>query len=170
MLEGLGLGRIVQHLLTGGTVEAVDAEDQIVLIQLVELTQIAPDSQALAVLDKAVQGLGALAAGGDRVDRKLRAGVDVAADKDVVLLGLVGNGIGNGVALLAGLQRADIELAPVDGLADGGDDGIDLDGLEKPYITYFPCRMYPVVRFLSTILFLSCAKCRDRNRRSRGVS
>ena len=130
MLEGACLLRIVQDRLTGRAIEAVDAKDQIVLVELVELTQVAALGQALAVLNEAVQGLGAFAAGGNRVDGKLRAGVDVAADEDIVLLGLVGDGIGNGVALLAGLQLADVQLAPVDALADGGEHGIDLDGLK----------------------------------------
>ena len=132
MFERAGLLRIVQDRLTCGTVEAVDAKDQIVLVELVELAQVAADCQTLAVIDKAMQRLGTLAAGGNRVNGKFRSGVNVTADEDIFLRGLVGDGIGNSVALLACHKRTDIQRAPVDGLTDCGDDGVDFDGLKFP--------------------------------------
>ena len=87
MLEAPGLRGIVEDGLARRTVEAVDREDDVVLVQLIELAQVAADGQALAFLNEAVQRLGAFAARGDRVDGELRAGVDVAADEDVGLLG-----------------------------------------------------------------------------------
>ena len=84
VLEALGLLRVVQDRLTSRRVEAVGAQQDVVLVELVELTQVAADRQALSVIDEAVQGLGALAAGRDRVDRELRAGVDPKAGPEVV--------------------------------------------------------------------------------------
>ena len=78
----------------------------------------------------AVQADGGLLAGGNGVDGKLRAGVAVAADKDVRLRGLIGQRVGLGGALFRRRERAGIERAPVDRLADGADDGIDRERLE----------------------------------------
>ena len=116
--------------LAHGRVEAVDVDNDVVLIQLVEIAWITGKGKALAGLNVAVQADRALAAGGYRVDSELRAGVAVAADEDILLCGLESYGICHCNALCGGLERADIQLAPVDGLADSADDGIDLDGLE----------------------------------------
>ena len=78
----------------------------------------------------AVQADGGLLAGGNGVDGKLRAGVAVAADEDVRLRGLIGQRVRLGGALFRRRERAGIERAPVDRLADGADDGIDGDRLE----------------------------------------
>ena len=64
MLEGAGLALVMQDGLAGRAVEAVHAEDNVVLVKLVELAQVAAAGQALAVVDKAVQGLGTLSSGG----------------------------------------------------------------------------------------------------------
>ena len=130
MLKGFGLAGVVADRLARGTVEAVHIDQEIFLVELIELAQVAADRKALTFVDEAVERLGAFASGSNRVDRKLRAGVDVAADKNVLLLGLVGDGIGDRVTLLAGLELADVQAAPVDRLTDGGENGINLDGLK----------------------------------------
>ena len=130
VLKAACLGGIVQDGLTLGAVIAVLAEDQIVLVELVELTQVTADGEALSFVDEAVQGLSAFTACCDCINCKLGTGVDIAADKNVILLSLVGNGICDCIALLAGLESADIKAAPVDALTDGGENGIDLDGLK----------------------------------------
>ena len=114
VLKGLGLAGIVADCLAGGTVEAIHVDQEVILVELIELAQVAADRKALAFVDEAVERLGAFAAGSDRIDRELRAGVDVAADEDILLLGLVGDGIGDRVALLAGLELADVQAAPID--------------------------------------------------------
>ena len=111
MLEGAGLLHVVQNRLACRTVEAVHTKDKVVLIQLVELAEITTDCEALAVVDEAVQGLGTLAAGGNRIDSELWSGVHITADKDIVLRGLISNGVCNSVALLAGCERTDIQGA-----------------------------------------------------------
>ena len=78
-----------------------------------------------------MQGDRALLAGCDRVYRELRAGVDVAADKDVRLGGLVGERIGDGGVAAAELDLAAVEeVAPLDALADGHQDEVRRDLLE----------------------------------------
>ena len=91
---------------------------------------VAAHGQGLAGMDIAVQGDGGLLAGGNGVDGKAGTGVAVAAHEDIGLGGLIGQLVGLGVALLADLQLAHVQAAPVDPLADGADDGLDLDGLE----------------------------------------
>ena len=55
MLKGFRLRLIVQNRLAGRTVEAVDIDKKVFLIQFVELAEISAAGQALAVLYKAVQ-------------------------------------------------------------------------------------------------------------------
>ena len=73
-----------------------------------------------------------LLAGRDGVDGKARAGVHVAADEDIALAALVGEGVGLDGPLLRRDRMAEIERAEIDLLADRADDGIDLDRLEFP--------------------------------------
>ena len=66
-----------------------------------------------------MDGHGGLVAGGDGVDGKAGAGVDVAAHKDVWLGGLVGLGIGKGTLAAAELHLgASQQVAPHNGLAN----------------------------------------------------
>ena len=118
------------NLLPRRCVEAIQPHDDVLLVQLIELTQVATDGQALSILHEAVQRGCTLAACRDRVDCKLRAGIAVAADEDVPLRRLIGNRVRQGVALFADFQRADVQRAPIDLLSDRGNDGIDLDGFE----------------------------------------
>ena len=57
-------------------------EQDIVLVQLLEITEEKPDSQALAGLYEAMQGDCDLFASGNSVYGKLRTGVNVATDKN----------------------------------------------------------------------------------------
>ena len=80
-------------LLTYGCVEAVNVDDDIVLIQLVEIARVAGQGEALTFVDIAVQADCTLAAGCYRIDSKLRAGVAIAADENVALRGLESYGV-----------------------------------------------------------------------------
>ena len=61
--EGLGLARVVRDGLARRSVEAVDGQDGVALVQLVELARVTRQRQALTLMHEAVQGHGALAAG-----------------------------------------------------------------------------------------------------------
>ena len=65
---------------------------------------IAADGERRARLHKAMDGHGGLVAGGDGIDGKARAGIDVAAHKDVGLGGLIGLGIGESTLAAAKLN------------------------------------------------------------------
>ena len=111
-------------------VKAVDRHDGLLLIELVELARVTRQRQALALMHVAVQGDGALAAGRDRVDGELRAGDHVAAGKDIGLRGLIRHTVGLDGAVAVEDHSLRRDAAKIDALADGADDGRDLDGLE----------------------------------------
>src|SRR5699024_4689595 len=101
------------------------------LVELGVVLLAAAQGQALARLDETVDGDGALLAGRDGVDDELRPGHDVAADEDVGLSGLEGGAVRDGGAAAAGLDLGALQqAAPLDALADGGDDGHGLQRLE----------------------------------------
>ena len=128
------LHRAAQLLVVAGAlarrvVKAVDIEKNIFLIELDELPAVAADGEARVRLHKAVQGHGALLAGGDGVDGELLAGVGVAADEDVGLGGLVSQRIGLDGAVGVELHLCSGEqLAPGGVLADAVKDRIRLGG------------------------------------------
>ena len=66
----------------------------------------------------------------NRVYRELRAGVAVAADKDVRLRSLIGQAVGLGGVLLRGLERTDVKRTPVNSLAYCADYAVYLDDLK----------------------------------------
>ena len=75
-----------------------------------------------------MDGHGGLVTGGNGVDGKAGAGVDVAAHKDVWLGGLVGLGIGKGTLAAAELHLgASQQVAPHNGLANRHDDTVGID-------------------------------------------
>ena len=111
-------------------VKAVDGHDGLLLVELVELARVTRQRQALALMHVAMQGDGALAAGRDRVDGEFRAGDHVAAGKDVGLRGLIRHTVGLDGAVAVEDHSLRRDAAKVDALADGADDGRDLDGLE----------------------------------------
>ena len=75
-----------------------------------------------------MDGHGGLVAGGDGIDGKAGAGVDVAAHKDVGLGGLIGLGVGESALAAAKLHLgASQQVAPHDGLADGHDHAVGVD-------------------------------------------
>lgn len=100
---------------------------EIVLVKRLVLKTVSADCETLTLLYEAVDGDCALLAGGNRVNGKLGSRVDIAADKNVGLCGLIGHSVCFGIALGIGLKLADIECAPIGGLTDGGDDGAALD-------------------------------------------
>ncbi len=75
-------------------------------------------------MDVTVDGDGAFLAGCDSIDAELRTGNYIAACEYVGNAGLVGLGINKDVALGAALE---LHAAKVYRLADGGDNGVDLD-------------------------------------------
>ena len=77
-------------------------------------------------MDIAVQRYRRFLARGYRVDGKARTGVAVAANEDVRLRGLIGQGVSLGGAFLRRHESAHIEAAPIDGLADRADHAVKL--------------------------------------------
>ena len=130
VLEAACLLRIMHDRLTSRGIKAIAGKSNIVLIQLIELAEVTTDGEALAFLNEAVQRLCTLASGRNSIDSELGSGVYIASDEDVLLLGLVSDGVGQGVTLFTRLQFANIQRAPVNGLTNSSEDRIDLDGLE----------------------------------------
>ena len=88
---------------------------------------IAADGERRARLHKAMDGHGGLVAGGDGIDGKARAGIDVAAHKDVGLGGLIGLGIGESTLAAAKLHLgASQQVAPHNGLTDRHDHAVGI--------------------------------------------
>ena len=133
--EGLCLGLVVAGHLTLTVVEVRDIQQRVLLVERFVNAPVAPHGEGLAGVDIAVQADGCLLAGGYRVDCEFRAGEAVAADENVGLCGLIGEGIRDGGAFFRGFERTDIERAPVDDLADGRNDGVDLYCLELALAT-----------------------------------
>ena len=114
--------RIVKALFNLGAVE-------IVLVERREVAAVTAHREALSGPYEAVDGNGALLAGGDRVDRELRAGEDVAADEDVRLRGLVGEAVRlRGIAAAELYALAIEHAAPLDALADGDEHEVRRNG------------------------------------------
>ena len=111
-------------------VKAVNLDLQMLLVERAVNAAVPAHGESLARMHKAVQRDGRLLAGGDRVDGKARTGIDIAADKNVGLGRLIGQLVCLGGALPGRNQSADIQLAPVDLLADSTDDRFDLQGLK----------------------------------------
>ena len=109
----------------------VALEHNVVAIERGVAALIAADGERGARLHKAMDGHRGLVAGGDSVDGKAGAGVDVAAHKDVWLGGLVGLGIGKGTLAAAELHLgASQQVAPHNGLADGHDHAVGIDAAQ----------------------------------------
>ena len=125
--EGLDLLGLFARDLTDCMVVAVD--DEVVLVDHVEVVSLHPaDGEAVAP-DIAVDRVGTFLTGGNGADGEVRTGVDVAADKDVGFSGLVGPLVGLGRAVAVGLDLGAVEeAAPLDGLADGGEDIVRVEG------------------------------------------
>ena len=106
----------------------VALEHNVVAVERGVAALIAADGERGARLHKAMDGHRGLVAGGDSVDGKAGAGVDVAAHKDVWLGGLVGLGIGKGTLAAAELHLgASQQVAPHNGLANRHDDTVGID-------------------------------------------
>ena len=89
--EGLGFALVVQLLLPGGHVQLFGGNSGIALVKLFKVSGIAGQSQAVARVDKAVDGNGALTTAGDGVNGVLGTGDRVAAAENVRLGGLEGD-------------------------------------------------------------------------------
>ena len=89
---------------------------------------VAADGERGSRLYKAMDGHGGLVAGGDGIDGKAGASVDVAAHKDVGLGSLIGLGIGKSTLAAAKLHLgASQQVAPHNGLANRHDDTVGID-------------------------------------------
>ena len=109
----------------------VALEHNVVAVERGVAALIAADGERGARLHKAMDGHRGLVAGGDSVDGKAGAGVDVAAHKDVGLGGLIGLGIGKGTLAAAELHLgASQQVAPHNGLPDRHDDTIGIDAAQ----------------------------------------
>ena len=106
----------------------VALEHNVVAVERGVAALIAADGERGARLHKAMDGHRGLVAGGDSVDGKAGAGVDVAAHKDVGFGGLVSLGIGKGTLAAAELHLgASQQVAPHNGLANRHDDTVGID-------------------------------------------
>ena len=106
----------------------VALEHNVVAVERGVAALIAADGERGARLHKAMDGHRGLVAGGDSVDGKAGAGVDVAAHKDVGFGGLVSLGIGKGALAAAELHLgASQQVAPHNGLANRHDDTVGID-------------------------------------------
>ena len=106
----------------------VALEHNVVAVERGVAALVAADGERGARLHKAMDGHRGLVTGGDSVDGKAGAGVDVAAHKDVGLGGLIGLGIGKGTLAAAELHfGASQQVAPHNGLANRHDDTVGID-------------------------------------------
>ena len=106
----------------------VALEHNVVAVERGVAALVAADGERGARLHKAMDGHRGLVAGGDGVDGKAGAGVDVAAHKDVGLGSLIGLGIGKGTLAAAELHfGASQQVAPHNGLANRHDDTVGID-------------------------------------------
>ncbi len=71
----------------------IGRQSDVILIQLLELTQVAMDDQGLAYINEAVDRYRALTAGCNSINGIFGAGGAVAADEDVSFLGLEGDAV-----------------------------------------------------------------------------
>ena len=109
----------------------VALECNVVAVECGVAALIAADGERGARLHKAMDGHRGLVAGGDSVDGKAGASVDVTTHKDVGFGGLVGPGIGKGALTTAKLHLgASQQVAPHDGLADGHDHAVGIDAAQ----------------------------------------
>ena len=106
----------------------VALDHDIVAVERGVAALVAADGERGARLHKAMDGHGSLVAGGNGIDGKAGAGVDVAAHKDVGFGGLVSLGIGQGALAAAELHLgASQQVAPHNGLANRHDDTVGID-------------------------------------------
>ena len=106
----------------------VALEHNVVAVERSVAALIAADGERGARLHKAMDGHRSLVTGGDSVDGKAGASVDVTTHKDVGFGGLVGLGIGKGALTTAKLHLgASQQVAPHNGLANRHDDTIGVD-------------------------------------------
>ena len=110
--------------------QGADADHRVLLVECAVLAAVAPRGERLSGVDIAVQRDGGFLACRNRVYRELRAGVAVAADKDVRLRSLIGQAVGLGGVLLRGFERTDVKRTPVNSLAYCADDAVYLNDLK----------------------------------------
>ena len=117
--SGVRLRRVDARDLSGDIVVADIVEVDIGFIQLLILSTVARQGDAVALPNRAADGDGALLAGRNGIDAEFHTGDNIAARKDIVFAGLVGQGIDFNEAALVELDvRAFQEAAPVDALTD----------------------------------------------------
>ena len=109
----------------------VALDHDIVAVERGVAALVAADGERGARLHKAMDGHRGLVTGGDSVDGKAGAGVDVAAHKDVGFGGLVSLGIGKGTLAAAELHLgASQQVAPHNGLANRHDHAVGIDAAQ----------------------------------------
>ena len=98
----------VRHLSGRAVVIGLDAvKVEVILIKRAVLEPVSSDGEALPLLHITVERNRALLACGYRINGKLGTGVDIAADKNVGLLCLIGHAVCHGVALGGFLERTE---------------------------------------------------------------
>ena len=126
-------GIIHRGCLAGRTV--IIAKGQIGFVQLIKIAAVAANGHAGVGLHKTVDGNGALLACGNRINGKARAGVHIAAHKDIRLGSLVSRGIGHSALAAAKLHGFAIQqAAPLDALANAQHNIVTRQGNRHAFI------------------------------------
>ena len=123
-----GLLALAVHVSNLAARVVVTLDHDIVAVERGVAALVTADGERGARLHKAMDGHRGLVTGGNGIDGKAGASVDVAAHKDVRLGGLVGLGIGKGTLAAAKLHLgASQQVAPHNGLANRHDDTVGID-------------------------------------------
>lgn len=128
VLEGhLRVYRLVHTgLLTACRV--IGREFDIVFVQRSEAAAVASDGHGSVRASVAVQALCCLMTGGNSVDNKARACVNIAADEDIGILGLIGELVCDGIVAVPESDLSALkQVAPLDSLTDSEDNLVCLD-------------------------------------------
>ena len=99
VLPGLGKILVVLGFLTCGSIEAVERQGDVVLVELDEVAAVTGKREALSLVYEAVDGDCAFVSGCNRVDGELRARCYIAAGENIGNGGLIRLGVGKNIAL-----------------------------------------------------------------------
>ena len=112
--ERLALCLIVARQLSASVIKAVLRHKGVFLIQCAVYSAVAAVGECLSFVHDSVQGDGSLLTSGNSINHELLSGVCIAAHENVLLSGLIGEGVSLGKAALIKLHSgAGKERAPV---------------------------------------------------------
>ena len=95
------------------------------------MSAVATHRKCLTRMHETVERNGRFFARRNGVDCKFGTGIAVTADKDIALVRLVCERIGESRAFCVSFQFSDVQIAPVDYLTDRADHAVEFDGLES---------------------------------------